>query len=93
MCQNSLTVCACFFTLIHYLSSSVTFAETLLDNLRLRNESAVTIHANYLSGNGKKQARLREHGLWLATIDDDNTKYECATYVPPQPDWKYHAQS
>ena len=38
----------------------------LENNLRVRNESSITVHANYLNGNAKKMEALKAHGFWLA---------------------------
>eukprot|EP01034_Spumella_vulgaris_P021696 gene21696-27746_t len=40
--------------------------EMLLSNLKTLNESIVTLHANYISGNEKKMMRMKEYGFWLA---------------------------
>jgi hypothetical protein len=46
----------------------INFAEELLKNLELRNQTMYTIHANYIKGgNNPKMVKLREHGFWLAT--------------------------
>eukprot|EP01031_Cornospumella_fuschlensis_P041518 gene41518-50668_t len=39
--------------------------ETLQSSLQSMNESAVAIHANYMSGNRKKAQRMLEYNLWL----------------------------
>lgn len=69
------------------------YLETLLDNLKLLNESIVTVHANYLSGNKKKMQRMKEYGFWLATgeASPDGIHHrlteKCNPYVqvPPNP--------
>jgi hypothetical protein len=41
------------------------------------NESAVTVHANFMTGNENKMAHMKEYGVWIA----DNGK--CNNYLPP----------
>lgn len=48
----------------------------------------VTLHANYISGNKKKMSRMKEHGFWLADIQEDGHTYTCQPYVPYVPDPK-----
>jgi hypothetical protein len=45
--------------------------ESVLQHMQLLNESVVTVHANYLSGNKLKMQRMQEHHLWLAEYDSD----------------------
>jgi len=40
--------------------------DTLLQNVRKRNESICSIHANYISGNQNKKEMMKVHGYWLA---------------------------
>lgn len=54
--------------------------ETLMRNLKKRNEEPVAIHANWITGNHEKMARLQQHGLWLARIATDGN-YTCAASV------------
>jgi len=58
--------------------------ETLLSNLKLLNETICTLHANYISGNEKKMARMKEYGFWLAKQNPGTTQYteECDNYIP-----------
>ncbi len=58
----------------------------MLENLKTLNESIVTLHANYISGNRKKMNRMKEYGFWLAEGDraGGNTQH-CAEYVPHIP--------
>jgi hypothetical protein len=62
-----------------------------LDNLKLLNESIVTVHANYISGNKKKMQRMKEYGFWLATntVSADGLSHhfteKCMPYVPVAP--------
>ena len=62
--------------------------ENLLANLKTLNESIVTLHANYISGNKKKMNRMKEHGFWLANIQEDGSTYTCEPYIPyvPKPE-------
>lgn len=55
--------------------------ETLMANLKTLNESLVTLHANYLSGNRKKMLRMKEYGFWLSHTDE-NGQHVCAVYKP-----------
>lgn len=51
--------------------------ENVLEGLAKVNETAVSVHANYISGNKKKMLRMQEHNLWLAdihTVDADILK-------------------
>jgi hypothetical protein len=63
--------------------------ETLTSNLKILNESIVSIHANYLSGNRKKMLKMQEHGLWLAEISEDLQQYHCKEYKPLSEGWTY----
>lgn len=52
-------------------------------NLVKLNESIVTLHANYLSGNQKKMNRMKEYGFWLATTDERGVyTNQCLDYAP-----------
>eukprot|EP01034_Spumella_vulgaris_P035801 gene35801-44150_t len=55
----------------------------LLHNLKTLNESIVTLHANYLSGNEPKMMRMKEYGFWLANNIEPNAKdpNSCSQYV------------
>ena len=46
--------------------------DTLLQNVRKRNESICSIHANYISGNQNKKEMMKVHGYWLA--DENSNK-------------------
>jgi hypothetical protein len=48
------------------------------------NDSIVALHANYISGNEKKMAAMKEFGFWLADSKTDGT-YTCKSYVPYVP--------
>jgi len=55
----------------------------LQTNLAKLNETIVTLHANYLSGNQKKMNRMKEYGFWLATTDEHGAyTNRCTDYVP-----------
>jgi len=57
--------------------------DKLQENLKRLNETIVTLHANYLSGNAKKMNRMKEYGFWLATTDENGAyTNKCADYVP-----------
>ena len=56
--------------------------EALYSHLKTLNESIVTLHANYISGNKKKMNKMKEFGFWLADISDDLQSYQCHDYVP-----------
>jgi hypothetical protein len=50
-------------------------------HLKQLNESIVTLHANYISGNKKKMNKMKEHGFWLADISADGNSYTCQPFV------------
>lgn len=58
-------------------------SEQLVSNLNKMNQSIITLHANYISGNMKKMARMQEYGFWLA-LTDSSGKYngKCKSYKP-----------
>ncbi len=58
--------------------------ETLIENLNTLNESMVALHANYISGNEKKMAAMKEYGFWLADTKIDGS-YKCKPYIPYKP--------
>lgn len=72
--------------LLLHCALDVCAAETLLANLKTLNESIVTLHANYLSGNEKKMNRMREYGFWLAHYAapgaPPGNQHLCHDYVP-----------
>ena len=51
----------------------------LENNLRVREETLVAAHANFLKGNEKKVNALKLHGLWLP--QENGT---CATFDKPK---------
>ena len=48
-----------------YFDIYVFFIGTLMENLRLANETIVTLHANYIKGNSNKANKMKEYGFWL----------------------------
>jgi hypothetical protein len=74
------------FPFLSLPNASTCHTETLQLNLKRLNETIVTLHANYLSGNEKKMNRMRDYGLWLATTDElGHFSERCAEYVPHVP--------
>ena len=51
----------------------------LENNLRVREESLVAAHANFIKGNEKKMDALKLHGLWLPQGNGT-----CATFKGPK---------
>ena len=74
-----------FLYTFNFLIDGFHFCATdkLQENLKRLNETIVTLHANYLSGNAKKMNRMKEYGFWLATTDENGAyTNKCADYVP-----------
>lgn len=55
--------------------------ETLMTNLKQLNETIVTLHANYISGNKKKMNKMKEHGFWIVDVKPDGG-YQCLAFHP-----------
>jgi deoxyxylulose-5-phosphate synthase len=75
------------YTLYIYMYICI-IPETLMENLASRNETIVTLHANYLKGgNNNKMARMGDHGFWLVKpIEGPKNKQqnakECIPFTP-----------
>lgn len=59
--------------------------EMLVENLNKMNESMVTVHANYISGNKKKMVRMMDYGLWLADNNPHSSTGENSRRPPSSP--------
>ena len=64
-------------------------AYKMLENgLKSRNESSVSLHANFIKGNNKKITTMQHHGLWLTNYNNQNNKDFkkpiCSAYRRPQ---------
>lgn len=57
--------------------------ERVLQTMRAHNDSVVSVHANYISGNKKKMQRMQEHHLWLAEYEDLDTLSKRAEAAAP----------
>ncbi len=62
-------------------------AYKMLENgLKSRNESSVSLHANFIKGNKKKITTMQHHGLWLTNYNNQNNKDFkkpiCSAYRP-----------
>jgi Nucleotide-diphospho-sugar transferase len=97
--KDALTTCvldACVFSsgmISRYYVPEFTY-ERLLENLKLRNETICTLHANYMKGNLPKMERMRAHGFWLSVANDgsnhaagsvattNTNKRRCIDFVP-----------
>lgn len=68
--RKELTTCfldSCIFSsgMLSKADSGYTYG-TLLQNVRKRNETICSIHANWIIGNQNKKDLMKEHGYWLA---------------------------
>jgi hypothetical protein len=59
--------------------------ETVLEHLAELNASVVTIHANFMVGNRKKQQRMQEHKIWLT----NSPTLTCNAYEPLAANWNF----
>ena len=67
----------CYCHVSSFLSSLL--AEQLQENLRLRNGTMYTVHANYIKGgNAPKMKAMKDYGLWLAQKDEATERWDAA---------------